>query len=355
MHSQIILENKNVIIENAIAWMKEKYPSRTNNYNKCIRDLNFMLNAYISDLRDNTDINTKFIGQTFWKGKQRQLKSFEVEIAVHNYIFEYIKQNILTDNESIEKLCSLKNTLNYLIEVGPDNSVMDIIGKRKHVYVYKEDDIPSAHDIKEILLKAWQITPSKQNIMPYKVSVLGPDARETKSKIYNKVVGNHVYMEAEGLKEGAITHVSNKINPHYRHVLDNPYLIVFSQRVCTDKDINPFYKRQIEQGHFMEQASINWVERIKSSTAVEVGLFAQNVAAFCLDKGLDYSFTVCFPGDVKKWADISFVEHPVLLLMSIGKAKVYRRDFLPQGGSDQDYKTAFENVVQFEEYNDNNI
>lgn len=346
--ANLIQEKKSEIIKNAIEWMKTHHPNRTDRPYKCERDLNHILNAYIKDLNDSTTVNTSFIGQTFWKGGKRQLKKFQAEVNVQNYIYSYIEDNLTVDVVSLKSLFELKNILINLIENGPEKSVMDVIGKRKHVYVYKEDDIPDISDIREVLLKAWQITPSKQNIMPYKVSVLGPDQRETKLKIYDKVVGNHVYMEEEGLKEGAITHVSNKINPHYRHVLDNPYLLVFSQRVCTDVDINPFYKRQIEDGHFMEQASEKWVERIKGSTCIEAALFAQNVAAFCLDKDIDYSFTVCFPGDVKKWKDISFVEHPVLLLMSIGKAETYRRDFLPQGGSDQDYKTAFENVVHFE-------
>jgi hypothetical protein len=347
MSVDLILLNREQIIEHALKWMKENYPARTEHYNKCIRDLRFVLGAYALDFKENTDTNIKFIGQAFWKGGVRQLQEYEAEISVHNFIVDYIKDNFSTDESFITKLVDLKNKLVHIIEHGPEPSVMDVIGKRKHVYVYKEDDIPDASTIKDIFLKAWQITPSKQNIMPYKVSILGPKSRETKFKIYNKVVGNHVYMEEEGLKEGAITHVSNKINPHYKHVLENPYLVVFSQRVCTDDDINPFYQRQIEQGHFMEQASEKWVDRIKSSTAVEVGLFAQNVAALCLDKSLDYSFTVCFPGDVNKWSDISFVEHPVLLLMSIGKAETYRRDLLVR--SDQDYKTSFGNVVKFEE------
>mgnify|MGYP001599547418 CR=1 FL=1 len=227
--------------------------------------------------------------------------------------------------------------------------IFDHLNKRKHVYEYRVDDIPSPSIIEDLLRKTWKVTPSKQNIMPYKVSVLGPTANITKQKVYNKVVGNHVMMEEEGVKDGSITHVSGKINPHYRHILHNPYLIVFSQRVCTDKDINTFYQRQIKEGHFMEQASEKWVDRIKCSTAIEAGLFAQNLASLCLEQDIDYSFTVCFPGDVKKWSDIDFVKHPVLLLMSLGKAKVYRRDFLPQVSSDQDYKTAFENVVQFEQ------
>lgn len=227
--------------------------------------------------------------------------------------------------------------------------IFENLDKRKHVYEYKDDEIPAHNTIEDLLRKTWKVTPSKQNIMPYKVSLLGPNAVFTKQKIYNKVVGNDYHMSAEGFDEGSTAKIRHEINPHYRHILHNPYLVVFSQRVCTDKDINPFYKRQIEKGHFMEQASENWVIRIKSSTAIEVGLFAQNLASLCLEQDIDYSFTACFPGDVNKWADIDFVKHPVLLLMSLGKAKVYRRDFLTQWSSDQDYKTAFENVVQFEE------
>lgn len=343
-----IQKYKKRIIDHVVVWIEKNYPDRTDRHYKCARDLEYVLDAYSNDLRDGTDVNTKFIGQAYWKGGVRQLKEFKVEVLTHEYVYSIIKERIPTDDDSIKILCKLKDILINLIEHGPEKSIMDIIGKRKHVYVYKKDDIPDSSDIREVLLKAWQITPSKQNIMPYQINVLGPDQRETKLKIYDKVVGNHVYMEEEGLKEGAISHVSNKINPHYRHVLENPYLLVFSQRVCTEKDINPFYQRQIEQGHFMEQASENWVEKIKGSTCIEAALFAQNVAAFCLEKGIDYSFTVCFPGDVKKWANIPFVKHSVVLLMSIGKAEMYRRDFLPQGGSDQDYKTAFENVVKFE-------
>jgi hypothetical protein len=226
--------------------------------------------------------------------------------------------------------------------------IFDNLNKRKHVYEYKTDDIPNEDIIKDLLHKTWQVTPSKQNIMPYKVSVLGPSHTRYKESIYNKVVGNHVDMEEEGFQQGHIARVSNKVNPHYRHILHNPYLIVFSQRVCAEDEVNPFYKEEITKGHFMEQMYPEWVPRIKGSTAIEVGLFAQNLASLLLEKNIDYSFTVCFPADTKRWSDIPFVKHDVLLLMSIGKAKVYRRDFLSQIANDKDYKTAFENVVRFE-------
>lgn len=227
--------------------------------------------------------------------------------------------------------------------------IFDHLNKRKHVYEYKVDDIPAPSIIKELLHKTWHVTPSKQNIMPYTVSVLGPNANITKQKIYNKVVSNDKRMSAEGLKEGAVTQTSTEVNPHYRHILHNPYLIVFSQRVCSDKDINPFYKSKIKTGQFMEQASEKWLGDIKSSTSFEAGLFAQNLASLCLEQDIHCSFTGCFSGNVKNWTDIDFVKYDPIMLMSLGKPKTYRRDFLPQTASDLDYKTAFENVVQFEE------
>lgn len=226
--------------------------------------------------------------------------------------------------------------------------IFNHLDKRKHVYEYKTDDVPSLNTIEDLLRKTWKVTPSKQNIMPYKVSVLGPTANVTKQKIYNKVVGNHKRMNAEGLREGAVTQLITEVNPHYRHVLHNPYLIVFSQRVCTDKDINPFYKHHIKNGEFIEQCSEKWVDDIRSTTSFEIGLFAQNLASLCLEQDIHCSFTGCISGNVKKWEDIDFVKHDVIMLMSLGKAKVFRRDFLLQQLSDLDYKTAFENVVKFE-------
>jgi hypothetical protein len=349
MYDQLIIKNKDIIIEKAIEWMKEKHPSRTSNYYKCARDLHHILNAYATDLKENTNVTIEFIGETFWQNGKRHLTDYKVELAVQDFIINYIEQNISSDQNFINKLVELKNKLNFIVEFGTKKSIKNVLEKRKHVYAYKDDDIPSYETIKGIFLRSWQITPSKQNIMPYKVNILGPNARETKEKIYDLVVGNHYRMDDEGLKEGTITKVTRKENPHYRHVLHNPYLVVFSQRVCTEKDINLFYKRVIkDEGHFMEQASKKWVEHIKASTSIEVGLFAQNVAALCLEQDLDYSFTACFPGPAKDWHEIKFVEHDVLLLMSIGKGKIYRRNFIAEITSDHDYKTAFENVVQFE-------
>ena len=237
-------------------------------------------------------------------------------------------------------------------------SVFDNLNKRQHVYEYRSDCIPEHEVVDEILRNAWQVTPSKQNIMPYQINVLGPgDLR--KRSIYRKVVGNHQMMEEAGVDEGAIAEVSGEINPHYRHVLQNPYLLVFSQRVVPMREVNTFYKEKIAQGHFMEQCSYAWVPQIKASTAIEAGLFAQNIAALCLEKDIHYSFTVCFPGKKEKWKDISFIKEEPLLLMSLGYKKTFRREYMlaerkrvfpdpKDWHTNDDYKVHFENVVHYE-------
>lgn len=226
--------------------------------------------------------------------------------------------------------------------------ILDTLIKRKHVYAYDMTVVPDEGLIDELLRMSHHITPSKQNVMPYHVNVLGPESKSEKLSIYNKVVGNHHDMEQRGLKTGQIKQVSGKNNPFYFHVKENPYLIVFSQRVVPLEDLNPYYTRQVKRGHFMEQCSPKFKDDIRSLICFEIGLFAQNLAAFLLENNLDYSFCRCFPGNKLAWKDMDFVEEDVLMLMSIGKAKRYRRDFLESlGENHMDTKMEYEKVVRF--------
>ena len=61
-----------------------------------------------------------------------------------------------------------------------------------------------------------------------------------------------------------------------------------------------------------------------------MGLFAQTVTTLCLEEGIDVSYTACFPKEMTKWKDIPYVQFDdgkarILLMMSIGKVKVYRK------------------------------
>ena len=224
--------------------------------------------------------------------------------------------------------------------------IINTLEKRKHVLKYDLENYPNLDTVTDILQKAWKVTPSKNNFMPYSVNVLGPEHTKYKESIWNKCIGNDFRMDAIGADSGYTTAVvDKKANPYYEHIRYNPYLLVFSSRVC--KEANPFYTKRIQSGgHFAEQMYPEWVDSIVDSTAIEVGLFAQNTASLCLEQDIDYSFTSCFPRDVNQWKDIPFVEYRVLLLMTLGKGVYYRRQKAEaEGWIIHDYKPSFETVV----------
>lgn len=192
----------------------------------------------------------------------------------------------------------------------------DLLLKRKHVREYNLNACPSKELVNELLWKTWKTTPSKNNFMPYSVHVLGPDKEEEKKLVWNKCVYNHQKMENQATKDGYIKQPQTWTNPYYNHIKDNSYLLVFTSRVCEKP--NEYYRKQIEKGHFAEQLYPEWVEKIVDNTGIEVGMFASNLTMFCMEEGIDVSYTSCFPRDVKIWEDVRYVKYRPLLLMSIG-------------------------------------
>ena len=51
---------------------------------------------------------------------------------------------------------------------------------------YDTEDIPEKQLIEDLLWKAWKVTPSKNNFMPYHCNVLGPDKVKEKHSIWKK-------------------------------------------------------------------------------------------------------------------------------------------------------------------------
>ena len=65
-------------------------------------------------------------------------------------------------------------------------SVYDILKKRKYVLDYETHAEIDKELIIDLLQKAWKVTPSKNNFMPYKVHVIGPERRKLKESIFLK-------------------------------------------------------------------------------------------------------------------------------------------------------------------------
>ena len=93
----------------------------------------------------------------------------------------------------------------------------------------------------------------------------------------------------------------------------------------------------------MEQMDTQRVKRGDdiSITALEAGLYANNIAALCVEQDLDVSFCGCFPRKMEEWENIPYVEYRPILLVSIGKALVYR------GIVEGDTRPEFDEVVEW--------
>ena len=207
---------------------------------------------------------------------------------------------------------------------------------------YDTDDVPEKQLIEDLLWKAWKVTPSKNNFMPYHCNVLGPERVAEKHSIWMKSVKNKKEINEANIKD----HKEDGYNPYFEHLSTAPYLLVFTQRVC---EPNEYYRKTIEKGDYYEQMHEDQISSMLRTTAVEVGMWMANLSAFALEKGLNTSTIACFPyrEDNSEWEDLPWVEHPVVLLGSIGKAKQYRRESMNEIQKKDDQKPEPETIIKW--------
>jgi len=244
-------------------------------------------------------------------------------------------------------------------------SIFDTYEKRHHVYEYHKKNIPD-EVVKELLYKAWKISPSKNNFMPYQVSVIGPNQQDIKDKMWEKCAFNHKRIEEDRFERksgdgveyttqrGNTAKYEFKINRAYNHVRYNSHLIVFSARICKP---NKYMERMIEnEGHYAEQCEIKEVGNLRATTSFECGLFAAHLAGLCIEQGIDTSYNHCFPGDKDLYRNMPFLWYDndnkyarVFANMSMGYGKYYRYQWLKdvKKSVGEDIKPEMEEVVKW--------
>lgn len=168
-----------------------------------------------------------------------------------------------------------------------------------------KDNIPDKELINSLLEKAFNLVSSKQNLMPYKLTVFGPEHTELKQKFWESAAWH--WEKPEKFKEH-----------HGTIQLLAPYVIVFSDRRVND--YNPSTKRKLEEGH---PYKLNLRENYWTKN-MEVGMFAKLLTGLCLEKNLAVSYTLCFPGSIPmhhRIKDELVIDiNTVFLFMSIGYA-----------------------------------
>jgi hypothetical protein len=373
--------NKSLILDETISWQKINHPTRTNDYDKCVRDLNFVFDAYVDDLTINSTRNIKFIASKYWFNDERQIQDYEIEIAVHNYMIERMLfdrgSQVVNDywgttpetalisklqsrHITADELINLKSILIETIKSGPEYMNYSHMHKYQYVMEYDTENFPDPFLIKQSLYEAWSSTPSKQQFMPYNIFVLGPDDKKIKEMIYYKAlvkeyetnfpkwnvdVSDHLAVEKAFL--------SHRLPPQYLNYKTAPYILICTQRV--EDQINPFNKLQVSRGFNFEQTTSEWQKdpkrknRAQGLAMIEIGMFAQSFSNLCLKHNIDVSHTRCLPTTMDFWTEpeFNFLENPPQLILSAGFGKIYRRDYYPDLTHSIDYRPDFERIVKF--------
>tara|TARA_B100001996_G_C18671619_1_gene596967 strand:- start:4071 stop:4760 length:690 start_codon:yes stop_codon:yes gene_type:complete len=228
-------------------------------------------------------------------------------------------------------------------------STFDLWHKRHHVRKYK-DKVPDKKLIEEALWQTWKTTPTKNNAMPYKVFVFGPEHKKEKVLVHEMVHKNHISAENTAVRKGLSTRTEGGVpNPFYEHIKLNPYLICIHAQ---PRQPNEFYREQIEKGMFFDQMHESYVDNFIDTSAVEVGLFLQQLTGYVLEKNLDISYTSCFYRDAQKWRDVG-LDHAKwrpIILASIGYAEKYRYEVIKEDGrTHQDLKPEYEEMIEWVE------
>jgi hypothetical protein len=229
-------------------------------------------------------------------------------------------------------------------------STFDLLEKRHHVRTYK-DEVPSKEKIEFALWQAWKTSPSKNNAMPWKVCVYGPDKHKEKELIHTIIHNSHKQAEREavGRKEATRTE-GGRVNPYYEHIKYNPYLFCVHAQ---PREPNEFYKRMVKLGMYFDQAWASQIDRFIDTSAVEAGMFIQNLSSYLLEQNIDVSYTSCFSRDMKKWHKVGLTaaDYRPIILMSAGYAKRYRYEILKLSMNRKDVKDdikpEYEDVIKW--------
>ncbi len=194
----------------------------------------------------------------------------------------------------------------------------NVLKHYKYVKTYHQSwDVPQSV-IDDLLQRTWKVTPSKNNFMPYKLHVLGPQHQDLKDKVYEKALKHQD-------DQDHLTSPSPKM-PRFHNIVSCHYLLIFTQRV--EDQPNAHQQELIALGRNYTQTDPSKLGEHYSNALLEIGMFCNTFAALCIESQLDVSYTLCLPKTIEHWQDegFEFLEQKPVFIMTVGKALTYLRD-----------------------------
>ena len=108
--SSIIQTNKDELAKNVTQWVTANYPERTTEYDKCTRDVGYIITSIIYCLKDGNTTAIDNLSRMFFNRGVLQLKSVHVEFDAYTFLVEEIKKLIIDAEDGAGEHCSLAIT-----------------------------------------------------------------------------------------------------------------------------------------------------------------------------------------------------------------------------------------------------
>jgi len=219
-------------------------------------------------------------------------------------------------------------------------NIDDILKKRKHVYEFESEIIPSKDLINSLLKRTWKVTPSKNQFMAYTIHIVGPNEKSIKESIYNICTTNEAQTNTNNT-----TIDKPRLNENLLCLLTAPYNLIFTNRL--ENEPNKEQEYLISKGVYYEAVDPKKFETLYSTNSIEVGMFAKILTTLCLENNLDVTYTKCFSANYKDWIKtIPFVKTSPIMIMSIGKGKTFKEP-KKYNGEITDLRPNFERIINW--------
>ena len=194
---EILKEHKQSIIDDTIVWIRYYYPERTTEPEKCSRDIEYILDAWIIDLENGNTDRTNYITSKFWHNGKSRLKTTDVELLTYDYINTLI--NELYKSDAIDNLVSITK---HNISNPPTDDFLNLWINRRN---YKRFDpaqlVPS--DLETKLDCVWDSVPMQSQPDAYfKILKLGTS--DIDMRIREHLVKTFYYNETTEMHEVGI-------------------------------------------------------------------------------------------------------------------------------------------------------
>jgi hypothetical protein len=197
-----------------------------------------------------------------------------------------------------------------------------LLSKRKQVRQYSVEKIPNLEDVNRIINKTYDLVASKQSLVPYKITVLGPHKKEEKQELYNLSVKN----------DGG----------HGNENIFAPYVLCFTNRLVDNPNLS--VKRKVAKGHRYDLLDPEKYRTRGMEVGVEVGMFSKILTLLCMEYNFDVSYLLCFSDSASQ--QLSFLDDKLIFSLQIGyqKSSDIKDKFLKDA---DEYKPDITEIVEW--------